>query len=158
MKLILTEGQIKNLIEGDLYYGNEQLPGLIDDIKKDVIEGKKHCYKFLNMLKSLNIGDIMDNGSQYVALIGKMKKIHEIFYNKSNKFYNILNTYENDFGDKVLQEFDKLNNDLDSIQNDMDTIISNYSEIVENILEDDGSVKNKYNYLNKQYPGDTISI
>jgi hypothetical protein len=158
MKLILTENQVKILIEAELYYDKEQLPRLIEEIKKDIIESKSHCSKFLNMLKSLTVGDIMDNGQQYSGMILKMKKVHDFFSKKSNKFYVILNTFENDFGDKVLQEFDKMNSDLDTIQNDMDTIISDYNDIVENVLNDNGSIRNKYKYLNIQYSGETKEI
>jgi hypothetical protein len=110
------------------------------------------------MLMSLNIGDAMENPSQYMDYVNNMKKVHTVFYNKSNRFYKILNTYENDFDNQILQEFDNLNSKMDAVQNDMDTIIGNYGDILETVIEIDGSVRNTYQYLTKEYAPNTIKI
>ena len=158
MKIVLRESQLIGLVESDLQYGDEQLPLLIDEIKKDIIESTKVCVKFLSMLTSLNIGDAIENPSQYMDYVNNMKKVHTVFYNKSNRFYKILNTYENDFDNQILQEFDKLNSKMDTVQNDMDTIIGNYSDILETVLEIDGSVTNTYQYLTKVYGPNMIKV
>ena len=158
MRLVLTEEQITRLIESKLYYGEDQLPKLIEGIKDDIVEGVKTCSKFLGLLKSLNMGDVIDDSVRYNGYLEKMKKVHDVYYKKSNSYYDILNTFENDFDNHTLQEFDRLNSKMDTIQNDMDDIIGKYSTIIETVLEIDGSVNASYRYLSKTYPENTVKI
>jgi hypothetical protein len=159
MRILLNEDQLMNiLIEQNIFYGDDQLPGLMEEIKKDVTDGSNLCVKFFGMLKSLNIGDIMDNSSKYVDYIEKMKKVHNVIYKKSNKYNDILNSFEYDFDNQTLMDFEKLCTSFYTIQDDMDNIINDFSNIIETVLEYDGSIKNKYGYLNKEYPSKTIEI
>jgi hypothetical protein len=158
MKITLTKRQIEQLVESNIFYGDDRLPSLIEDINKDVIQGNKVCGKFLTMLKSLNIGEVMDNPSQYLDYVKNMKRVNDVFRKKSNDYYGILDTFDNDYGNKQLQEFDNLNHKLVLISDDMDTIINNFTEIVENVIDVNGSVKNSFTRLTKEYPGETIEM
>lgn len=158
MKIKLTESQIKRLIEADLYYGDEKLPELIRDIQKDIAEGKKYCSEFFNVLKSLDINSIVQNPMDTITIIKKMEKIHKIIYEKSNKYYKTLNTFENDFDNEHLQQFDSLNSNYDTIQNDMENILDKYKEIIEIFVEVNGEMKNEFTYYENEYPVQSFEI
>jgi hypothetical protein len=158
MKIKLTEGQIKSLIEAELYYGDEKLPELIREIQKDIAEGKKYCGEFLNILKSLEVSTIIDNPSVVMGVINKMEKTHKMVYGKWNKYYDILNTYDNDFDNAPLQQFDSLHSDYDTIQNDMENIKDKLKEIVEMFVEDNGEMSETFKYYVREYPTQTIEL
>jgi hypothetical protein len=158
MKIKLTEGQIKKLMEAELYYGDEKLPELIRNIQKDIAEGKKYCVEFFNVLKSLDISSVIDNPSVTMNVINKMEKIHKMVYDKWNKYYEILDTYENDFDNAPLQQFDSLHSDYDSIQNDMENIKDKLKEIVEMFVDDNGDMNENFKYYEREYPSQTIEL
>lgn len=158
MKIKLTEEQIKNLLEVEIQYNENLLPKLIEDINKDIIDCNKVCVKFYNILKSLNVNDIILNGTDHIKKIDLMKKNHEVFLKKSNYYFKILNTFDNDYDNDVLQEFDELNSKLDVLQDDMDTIVTIYNDIVDSIIDYDGTTKDKIKNFDKRYQGDVIDI
>jgi hypothetical protein len=157
MKIILKENQIKNLIESNLYYGEEKLPEFISSISKDILDAKKYCSKFFTTFKSLNINDIFDQPSKFINLVNQMKNVHKNYNDKSRNYYNILNTFENDFENEQLTKFDNLNSDFDNVVMDMDNIIDKTNDIVE-MITDDEKVKETYQYFEKEYPEEVIDI
>ena len=59
-KVILTEAQFSKLVEQTVSYDLSELPSHLESITKDVIEGKKAMGKLLTYLKSINIGNVLE--------------------------------------------------------------------------------------------------
>jgi conjugal transfer/entry exclusion protein len=152
MKLILKEKQLKYLLENNLYYGDEKLPELTNQVINDIKESKQICSKLLSMLKTITVGDIIDNPEQYTNLLSKIESIYKKYYDKSKQYYRILETYESDFDNKNLMRFENSVYDLDTIVNDIDDIKELFEETIEKFNSD------KIQYLNKEYPTQTIDI
>ncbi len=152
MKLILRENQLKYLIENNFNYGDEKLPEFTSQVNKDIQETKQTCSKLLSMLKTITIGDIVDDPEQHTNLLSKIESIYKKYNDKSKQYYRILETYEWDFDNKNLMQFENSVNNLDTIINDIDDIRSLFEETIENFNSD------KMVYLNKEYPPQTIDI
>lgn len=156
MKIRLSERQIKKLVEQRLFYGDERLPQIISDISKDIQSAKKACSLFLTRFRSLCIDDVIENPENHFKQIREMESTHKLYSKKSNEYYSILETFDNDFDNKELMKFDKLNSMLDTIQDDMDTLIDSYKNVIEMFMDDRGKSKDKISYFIRQYPPETI--
>ena len=93
-KVILTEAQFNKLVEQTVFYDLSELPSHLESITKDVIEGKKAMGKLLTYLKSINIGNVLEEPVKYSKIVQDCSKLHEVYRTKFNKYYDIRDSYE----------------------------------------------------------------
>jgi hypothetical protein len=152
MKLILKEKQLRYLLENDFNYGDEKLPEFTSQVNKDIQESTQTCSKLLSMLKTITIGDIVDNPEQYTNLLTKIETLYKKYNDKANQYYNILKTYKWDWDNDNLVEFEKSVTNLDNIVSDLNKIKDLFEETIERFNSE------KIEYLTKEYPVQTIDI
>jgi hypothetical protein len=152
MKLILKENQLKYLLENNFNYGDEKLPEFTSQVNKDIQESTQTCSKLLSMLKTITIGDIVDNPEQYTNLLTKIETLYKKYNDKANQYYNILKTYKWDWDNDNLVEFEKSVTNLDNIVSDLNKIKDLFEETIERFNSE------KIEYLTKEYPVQTIDI
>ena len=162
-KVILTEAQFSKLVEQTVTYDLSELPSHLGSITKDVIEGKKAMGKLLTYLKSINIGNVLEEPVKYSKIVQDCSKLHEVYRTKFNKYYDIRDSYEqqeynNDgrYSDEF-NKFDHLVSDMDNLQTDLDNLHDMYNDIIEPFVEY-GKVSERMSYFEKEYPPETINI
>lgn len=162
-KVILTEAQFSKLVEQTVTYDLSELPSHIESITKDVSEGKKAMGKLLTYLKSINIGNVLEEPVKYSKIVEDCSKLYEVYRAKNNKYWDIRDSfeqqeYENDgrYSDEF-NKFDHLVNDIDNLQTDLDDLHDMYNDIIEPFVEY-GKVSERMSYFEKQYPPETINI
>jgi uncharacterized protein YutD len=162
-KVILTEAQFSKLVEQTVTYDLSELPSHIESITKDVSEGKKAMGKLLTYLKSINIGNVLEEPVKYSKIVEDCSKLYEVYRAKNNKYWDIRDSfeqqeYENDgrYSDEF-NKFDHLVNDIDNLQTDLDNLHDMYDDIIKPFVEY-GKVSERMSYFEKQYPPETINI
>jgi uncharacterized protein YutD len=162
-KVILTEAQFSKLVEQTVFYDLSELPSHIESITKDVIEGKKSMSKLIGFLKTINIGNILEEPAKYSKIVQDCYKLHEIYRAKNNKYWDIRDSFdqqEYENGGRYSDEFykfDHLVNDIDNLQTDLDNLHDMYNDIIEPFVEY-GKVSERMSYFEKEYPPETINI
>jgi uncharacterized protein YutD len=162
-KVILTEAQFSKLVEQTVTYDLSELPSHIESITRDLIEGKKAMGKLLTYLKSINIGNVLEEPVKYSKIVEDCSKLYEVYRAKNNKYWDIRDSfeqqeYENDgrYSDEF-NKFDHLVNDIDNLQTDLDNLHEMYDDIIKPFVEY-GKVSERMSYFEKQYPPETINI
>jgi len=162
-KVILTEAQFSKLVEQTVTYDLSELPSHIESITKDVSEGKKAMGKLLTYLKSINIGNVLEEPVKYSKIVEDCSKLYEVYRTKNNKYWDIRDSfeqqeYENDgrYSDEF-NKFDHLVNDIDNLQTDLDNLHDMYDDIIKPFVEY-GKVSERMSYFEKEYPPETINI
>jgi uncharacterized protein YutD len=162
-KVILTEAQFSKLVEQTVFYDLSELPSHIESITKDVIEGKKSMSKLIGFLKTINIGNILEEPAKYSKIVQDCSKLHEVYRAKNNKYWDIRDSFdeqEYENGGRYSDEFykfDHLVNDIDNLQTDLDNLHDMYNDIIEPFVEY-GKVSERMSYFEKEYPPETINI
>ena len=162
-KLILTEDQFNKLLEQTIVYDESEIPKIIEVVSKDVMEGKKTMSKLLSYLKTINIGNILEEPVKYTKITEDCGKLAKVYNVKFNKYYDVRESFEQKeyYSDKPysneFRELDRLVTDLDNLQTDLDNLYDIYTEIVEPFVEY-GKVSEKISYFEKEYPPETINI
>ena len=164
MKIHLTKNQLERVIAEsvNIHYSREQIPQLIKEISVIVVEGKKVITATFNNLKSLTISEILERPDEVEQQILHLKKLQNEYEQKFNKYFdihdNIHNTYYDiDSDNKDIWELDKWVNKLDYIQTDLNDVLTMTEDIFE-VFVSGGQIKDKIEYLQKQYPTQTIDI
>jgi hypothetical protein len=162
-KVILTENQFNKLMEQSIFYDLSELPKHIESITKDINEGKKAMGKLLTFLKSINIGNILEEPVKYTKVVEDSGKLYEVFRAKFNKYWDIRDSYEQQeyaseegYSDEFNQ-FDHLVSDIDNLQTDLDNLHDMFNDIIEPFLEY-GKVNERMGYYEKEYPPETVNI
>lgn len=166
-KVILTEAQFNKLMEQSLFYDLSELPKYIETIKKDINEGKKAMSKLLTFLKSINIGNILEEPVKYIKVVENTAKLYEAYNSKFNKYWDVRDSFEQQEYSKddetygsysdEFNEFDGLVSDIDNLQVDLDKLHDIFSDILEPFLEY-GKVNERMSYYEKEYPPETINV
>ena len=162
-KVILTEDQFNRLVEQTIFYDLDQLPTFIETIRKEIIEGKKAMSKLLVYLKTINIGNILEEPVKYTKIVEDCGKLAKVYNTKFNKYWDIRDSfeqqeYENDgrYSDEF-NEFDKLVGEIDNLQTDLDNLHDMFNDIIEPFIEY-GKVSERMSYYEKEYPPETINV
>jgi HD superfamily phosphodiesterase len=162
-KVILTEEQFNRLVEQSVFHDLSELPTHIESITKDVTEGKKAMGKLIGFLKTINIGNILEEPVKYTKIVQDCSKLYEVYRAKNNKYWDIRDSfeqqeYENDgrYSDEF-NKFDHLVNDIDNLQTDLDNLHDMYNDIIEPFIEY-GKVNERMSYFEKEYPPETVNI
>ena len=162
-KVILTEAQFSKLVEQTVFYDLSELPSHIESITKDVIEGKKSMSKLIGFLKTINIGNILEEPAKNSKIVQDCSKLNEVYRAKNNKYWDIRDSFdeqEYENGGRYSDEFykfDHLVNDIDNLQTDLDNLHDMYNDIIEPFVEY-GKVSERMSYFEKEYPPETINI
>lgn len=162
-KVILTEAQFNKLMEQSVFYDLSELPKHIESITRDINEGKKAMGKLLTFLKSITIGNILEEPAKYTKIVENAGKLYEAYNSKFNKYWDIRDSYEQQeyaseegYSDEF-NEFDHLVSDIDNLQVDFDKLHDIFSDIIEPFLEY-GKVNERMSYYEKEYPPETVNI
>ena len=162
-KVILTETQFNKLVEQTVFHDLSELPSHIETITRDISEGKKAMGKLITFLKTINIGNILEEPLKYTKIVEDCGKLAEVYKNKFNKYWDIRDSYEqqeygsgNGYSDEFNQ-FDHMVSDIDNLQTDLDNLHDMYDDIIEPFVEY-GKVSERMEYYEKEYPPQTINI
>lgn len=162
-KVILTEAQFNKLVEQTIFYDLNELPSHLESITKDINEGKKAMGKLITYLKTISIGNILEEPVKYTKIVKDCGKLAEVYKSKFNKYWDIRDSYEqqeyasdNGYSDEFNQ-FDHLVSDIDNLQTDLDNLHDMYNDIIEPFLEY-GKVNERMTYYEKEYPPETINV
>jgi len=162
-KVILTEAQFNKLMEQSVFYDLSELPTHIESITRDINEGKKAMGKLLTFLKSINIGNILEEPAKYTKAVENVGKLYDAYNSKFNKYWDIRDSYEQQeyaseegYSDEF-NEFDHLVSDIDNLQVDLDKLHDIFSDIIEPFLQY-GKVNERMSYYEKEYPPETVNI
>jgi hypothetical protein len=162
-KVILTEAQFNKLVEQTVFYDLSELPSHIESITRDISEGKKAMGKLIGFLKTINIGNILEEPVKYTKIVKDCGKLVEVYKAKFNKYWDIRDSYEQQeyasdegYSDEFNQ-FDHMVSDIDNLQTDLDNLHDMYNDIIEPFIEY-GKVSERMAYYEKEYPPETINI
>jgi hypothetical protein len=162
-KVILTETQFNKLVEQTIFHDLSELPSHIETITRDVIEGKKAMGKLITFLKTINIGNILEEPVKYTKIVQDCSKLYEVYRAKNNKYWDIRDSYEQQeyasekgYSDEF-KKFDRLVSVIDNLQTDLDNLHDMYNDIIEPFVEY-GKVSERMSYFEKEYPPETIDI
>ena len=162
-KVILTETQFNKLVEQTIFHDLSELPSHIETITKEINEGKKAMGKLITFLKTINIGNILEEPVKYTKIVEDCGKLAKVYNTKFNKYWDIRDSYEqqeyasdNGYSDEFNQ-FDHLVSDIDNLQTDLDNLHDMYNDIIEPFIEY-GKVSERMSYYEKEYPPETINI
>ena len=81
-KVILTEAQFNKLVEQTVFYDLSELPSQIETITRDINEGKKAMGKLITFLKTINIGNILEEPVKYTKIVNDCGKLAEVYNSK----------------------------------------------------------------------------
>lgn len=155
MKIHISKNQLEVLMENTWGYDPSMLPKFNQEIKKEINDAKKINVKFYQLFKLMTIENVFQRPDDYRKLVTNIQKIRDEYYRKYEKYYDILETYdEYDDGeyyrDKI--QFETNVNDLDTIQNDMDNIRDMIEDVVDLFSYE------KIEYLDKYYSPEIIDV
>ncbi len=162
-KVILTEAQFNKLVEQTVFYDLNELPSQIESITRDINEGKKAMGKLITFLKTINIGNILEEPAKYTKVVTDCGKLAEVYKNKFNKYWDIRDSFEQQEYDieksysGEFNKFDHMVSDIDNLQLDLDDLHDMFNDIIEPFAKY-GKVSEKMEYYEKEYPPETINI
>lgn len=155
VKLLVTEEQMSVLLENTWGYDPSMLSKFNDEIKKDISDARKANIKFYQLFKTMTIENVFNQPDEYKKLVDTIQNLRNHYYKKYDKYYNILETYDDYEDDEYYddkREFDRNVSELDRIQEDMDTIRDMMEDVV------DLFSKERIDYLEKYYPPEIIDM
>jgi DNA repair ATPase RecN len=157
----VTKSQLNQMIQESLAVRIDpnQLPKYTQEVVKLIHDGKKFGNQLLNIIKDLSIGEILNDTQKYYKMFNDIDAMATHYYKKSNQYYDIHSALEGDEeNEDAIEEYYHLVSDLDTVATDLDDMKSMFENVMEMVTDAGGQIKDKMNYLDKQYPNQTINV
>lgn len=115
MKIIVTKEQFKLLAEDTWSYSPNKLSEFINAGSNDVASAKKFFQVSLNKISTLTISDINSDINSFKEALNKIKSNMDYLEKKKDKYYDIVEKYDEENSANNISELFKIANELDDI-------------------------------------------
>lgn len=157
----ITESELKQMVKEALnvHYSSDNIPKYQQEVTKIIHDGKKFGNRILTIIKSLTIGEIMENPSKYQKMYQDIVNMVDHYSKMNNKYYDIHSALEdNEENNDQINEFYHQVSNLDSLWNDLDDMRMIFSEMIDTVIDGSGQIKSKIKDFETDYPSETINI
>ena len=145
------------ILEGaELYLDNNEVPKLMEEVKKDISIGKIKVSKRLQQVLEISGQMCIDNPNEVLKLLQDILNEYKILESRVNYFDKKVEIIDKSMGE-VPWEFETLVMDFGAISNDHDTVRDMLQDIVDLYIEEGSTVQNRLKNLLKQY-AETVDL
>ena len=119
------------LVEQELSYGTDKLQEYIKKCTNNIVIAKREYNKYLTMVKSLSINDVVDASGRYEGMLRQMESIKTTLRNKYNEYWGVIESFPTQDAPDGVWQLEKLTTDLEECEYNM----SDLNEVLGNIIE-----------------------